>query len=58
MMGRLAAPSFIARALAPIGLTLCVSPRLGYDFSLPVLIAVAVLALITYIAAVRRIRRT
>ena len=58
MMGKLAAPSFIARALAPIGLTLCVSPRLGYDFSLPVLIGVAVLALITYVAAVRRIRRT
>ena len=58
MMGKLAAPSFIARALAPIGLTLCASPRLGYDFSLPVLIGVAVLALITYVAAVRRIRRT
>jgi MFS family permease len=57
MMGKLAAPSFIARALAPIGLTLCASPRLGYDFSLPVLIGVAVLALITYVAAVRRIRR-
>ena len=58
MMGKLALPSFIARALAPIGLTLCVSPRFGYDFSLPVLIGVAVLALITYVAAVRRIRRT
>jgi len=57
MMGKLAAPSFIARALAPIGLTLCVSPRLGYDFSVPVLIGVAVLALITYIAAVRPVTR-
>jgi len=58
MMGRLAAPSFIARALAPIGLTLCASPRLGYDLSMPLLIAVAVLALIAYVAAVRRIPRT
>ena len=57
MMGKLALPSFIARAFAPIGLTLCVSPRFGYDFSLPVLIVVAVLALITYVAAVRSIRR-
>jgi MFS family permease len=55
MVGRLAAPSFIARALAPIGLTLCASPRFGFDFSVPLLIGVAVLALITYIAAVRHI---
>jgi MFS family permease len=55
MVGRLAAPSFIARALAPIGLTLCASPRFGFDFSVPLLIGVAALALITYIAAVRHI---
>jgi predicted MFS family arabinose efflux permease len=55
MVGRLAAPSFIARALAPIGLTLCTSPRFGFDFSVPLLIGVAVLALLTYIAAVRNI---
>jgi MFS family permease len=55
MVGRLAAPSFIARALAPIGLTLCASPRFGFDFSVPLLIGVAVLALITYLAAVRHI---
>ena len=52
-VGRLAAPSFIARALGPIGLTLCASPPSGFDFSVPLLIAVAFLALVTYVMALR-----
>jgi hypothetical protein len=56
-VGRLAAPSFIARAVAPIGLTLCASPQLGIDFSVPVLIGAATLALTTYLVAVRRVLR-
>jgi hypothetical protein len=58
MVGRLAAPSFIARAVAPIGLAVCASPRLGLDFSVPLLIAVATLALVTYVFAVRRVLRS
>ena len=54
-VGRLAAPSFLARAVAPIGLTLCASPQLGIDLSVPLLIAVAAAALVTYVIAVRRV---
>lgn len=53
LMGQLAAPSFVARALAPIGLTLCVVPSPGVDFSVPLLIVMALLALGTYIVGVR-----
>ncbi|HUH91980.1 MAG TPA: MFS transporter [Casimicrobiaceae bacterium] len=52
-VGRLAAPSFIARAVAPIGLTLVAAPQLGVDLSVPVLVLVAALALVTYLVAVR-----
>jgi len=52
-VGRLAAPSFIARAVAPIGLTLVAAPQLGVDFSVPLLVLVAALALVTYLVAVR-----
>jgi MFS family permease len=52
-VGRLAAPSFIARAVAPIGLTLVAAPQLGADFSVPLLVLVAALALVTYVLAVR-----
>ncbi len=55
MVGRLAAPSFLARAVAPIGLTLCASPQLGIDFSVPLLIGTAAAALVTYVIAVRRV---
>jgi MFS family permease len=52
-VGRLAAPSFVARAVAPIGLTLVAAPQLGVDFSVPLLVLVAALALVTYLVAVR-----
>ena len=52
-VGRLAAPSFIARAVAPIGLTLVAAPQLGVDFAVPLLVLAAALALVTYLIAVR-----
>ena len=52
-VGRLAAPSFIARAVAPIGLSLVAAPQLGVDFSVPVLVLAAALALVAYLVAVR-----
>jgi hypothetical protein len=53
LMGRLAAPSFIARAAAPVGLTLSASPGLRFDMSVPLLILAAVLALVTYVISIR-----
>ncbi|HZI82522.1 MAG TPA: MFS transporter [Casimicrobiaceae bacterium] len=52
-VGRLAAPSFIARAVAPLALTLTASPQLGMNFSVPLLIGIAALALISYVVATR-----
>ena len=53
LIGRLAAPSFIARAVAPVGLTLSASAGLGFDMSVPLLIVAAVLALVTYVISIR-----
>lgn len=57
LMGRLAAPSFIARAVAPVGLTLAALPGLRFDLAVPLLIAAAFLALVTYVIAIQRILR-
>ena len=53
LMGRLAFPSFIARAIAPIALTLSTAPNLGHDFSVPLLIGAALLSLLCYVIAIR-----
>ena len=53
LMGRLAFPSFIARALAPIALTLTGPLGLGQDFSVPLLVGTALLALLAYVVAIR-----
>ena len=53
LMGRLAFPSFIARALAPIALTFSGPPSLGHDFSVPLLVGAALLALLAYVIAIR-----
>ena len=53
LMGRLAFPSFIARALAPIALTLSGPTLLGLDFSVPLLGCAALLALVAYVVAIR-----
>ena len=56
LMGRLAFPSFIARAVAPIALTLSGSSVLGLDLSVPLLGCVALLALAAYVIAIRSVR--
>jgi hypothetical protein len=53
LMGRLAAPSFIARAVAPVGLTLSALPGLRFDLSVPLLILAALLALAAYVISIR-----
>ena len=53
LMGRLAFPSFVARAIAPIALTWSLPPTLGYDFSVPLLVGAALLALLAYVIAIR-----
>jgi hypothetical protein len=53
LIGRLAVPSFIARAVAPVGLTLSASPGLRFDMSVPLLILAAALALMTYVISIR-----
>ena len=53
LMGRLAFPSFIARAVAPLALTLTGSSVLGVDLSVPLLGCVALLALVAYVIAIR-----
>jgi predicted MFS family arabinose efflux permease len=54
LMGRLAFPSFIARALAPIALTVSGPGVLRIGFSSLLLGCVAVLALIAYVIAITR----
>lgn len=54
LMGRLAFPSFIARALAPIALTLSGPKILGIDFAALLLGGVAALALGAYLIAIAR----
>ena len=56
LMGRLAFPSFIARAVAPIALTFSGSSSLGRDFSVPLLVGAALLALLAYVIAIRSAR--
>jgi MFS family permease len=51
LIGRLAFPSFIARALAPIGLTFAGGAVFGMELSFLVLAGVALLALAAYVVA-------
>ncbi len=53
LMGRLAFPSFVARAVAPIALSVAGATILGADFSVYLLVGAAVLALVTYRIATR-----
>jgi len=57
LMGRLSISSFIARAIAPLALSLIASLGLAYDLSIPLLAAVALLALVAYVIAIRRTSR-
>jgi len=57
LMGRLSISSFIARAIAPVALSLIASLGLAYDPSRPLLAATALLALCAYVIAIRRTRR-
>jgi hypothetical protein len=56
LMGRLAFPSFIARAVAPLALTLTGSSVLGVELSVPLMVGVALLALTAYVIAIRSVR--
>ena len=56
LMGRLAFPSFIARAIAPIALTFSGPTILGRDSSVPLLVGTALLALLAYVIAIRSAR--
>jgi predicted MFS family arabinose efflux permease len=53
LMGRLAFPSFIARAVAPIALTLPGPALLGLNFAVLLLVGVALLSLVAYVIAIR-----
>ena len=57
LMGRLSFSSFIARAIAPVALSLIASLGLGFDPSVPLLATVALLALVAYVIAIRRTGR-
>jgi MFS family permease len=57
LLGRLALPAFIAKALAPVAFTLVLAASLRRESALWSLVAVAVLALLAYQLAVRRRRR-
>jgi len=57
IMGRLALWSFIARAIAPLALSLIAALGLAYDPSVPLLAAMALAALATYLVAIRRVPR-
>ena len=57
LMGRLSISSFIARAIAPLALSLIASLGLAIDPSLPLLTAAALLALVAYVVAIRRTGR-
>ena len=54
LLGKLALPSFVAKALAPLALALVLPPALSSAAALWALIAAAVLALAAYRLAVRR----
>jgi MFS family permease len=56
LMGRLALWSFIARAIAPLALSLIAALGPAFDLPVPLLVAMAVLSLLAYVAAVRRAR--
>jgi hypothetical protein len=54
MMGRLALWSFIARAIAPLALSLIATLGLAFDPSVPLLAGMALAALAAYFVAIRR----
>ena len=58
LLGRLALPSFVAKALAPLALALVLTPALPPAAALGALIAAAILALAAYRLAVRRDSRS
>jgi hypothetical protein len=55
MMGRIALWSFIARALAPLALSLIAALGLAFDPSVALLAAMALAALAAYAVAIRRV---
>jgi predicted MFS family arabinose efflux permease len=55
MMGRIARWSFIARALAPLALSLIAALGLAFDPSVALLAAMALAALTAYVVAIRRV---
>ena len=57
LTGRMSMSSFIARAIAPLALPAIASLGLAYDPSIPLLVAVALLALVAYVIAIRRTGR-
>jgi hypothetical protein len=57
LMGRLSIASFIARAIAPVALSMIAGIGFAHDPSIPLLAASALLALVAFVIAIRRTGR-
>lgn len=58
LMGRLAQPAFLAKAVAPVSLALLVGQGVAYETLPLILVALASLAMLAFVLALRSAHRT